>query len=213
MRIASSFFVGLIFGLGLVISQMINPQKIIAFLDVAGNWDPSLLVVMGTALVTTFAGYRFVLAREKPVFEARFQIPEKTVIDRPLLIGAGLFGIGWGLAGLCPGPGITAAAVGGLAPWAYLAAMALGMQARRLVKVWRAFASRAKNPLRQRVIRCSTKKMPPPGGAPISTASLAPQSRRRRTGSLQNKSLKAIGSDGLNPTPAWRRSGFWRSGS
>ncbi|WP_428408238.1 DUF6691 family protein [Hyphococcus sp.] len=135
MRIVSSFIIGLIFGLGLVVSQMINPQKIVAFLDVAGNWDPSLLVVMGSALVTTFIGYRLVLGREKPLFEEGFQIPTKTVIDRPLLIGAAIFGVGWGLAGLCPGPGITAAAVGGLAPWAYLAAMAAGMQARRLVKV------------------------------------------------------------------------------
>ena len=135
MRILSSFIVGLIFGLGLVISQMINPQKIIAFLDIAGEWDPSLLVVMAAALVTTFIGYRLVRVLEKPVFEQGFQIPTKTVIDRPLLIGAAIFGIGWGLAGLCPGPGITAAAVGGLAPWAYLAAMAAGMQAQRFVKV------------------------------------------------------------------------------
>ncbi len=135
MRILSSFVIGLIFGLGLVVSQMINPQKIVAFLDIAGNWDPSLIVVMGAALVTTFIGYRLVLAREKPLFEEGFQIPTKTVIDRPLLIGAAIFGVGWGLAGLCPGPGITAAAVGGLAPWAYLAAMAVGMQARAFVKV------------------------------------------------------------------------------
>ena len=135
MRIFSSFLVGLIFGLGLVISQMINPTKIIAFLDVTGNWDPSLMVVMGTALVTTFTGYRLVLKREKPAFEGVFQIPSNTVIDRPLLIGASVFGIGWGLSGLCPGPGITAAAVGGVVPWAYLAAMLAGMQARRLVKV------------------------------------------------------------------------------
>jgi len=135
MRILSSFIVGLIFGLGLVISQMINPQKIVAFLDIAGEWDPSLLVVMGAALVTTFIGYRLVRVREKPVFEQDFQILTKTVIDRPLLIGAAIFGVGWGLAGLCPGPGITAAALGGVAPWAYLVAMAAGMQAQRFVKV------------------------------------------------------------------------------
>jgi len=135
MRILSSFIIGLIFGLGLVISQMVNPQKIIAFLDIAGNWDPSLLVVMGSALVTTFIGYKVVLGRQKPAFETSFQIPTKTVIDRPLLIGSAIFGAGWGLAGLCPGPGITALAVGGLAPLAYVAAMLVGMQARTLVKV------------------------------------------------------------------------------
>lgn len=135
MRILTSFIVGLMFGLGLVVSQMINPQKIIAFLDIAGNWDPSLIIVMGAALLTTFIGYRLVLRKKKPLLEETFQIPTKSVIDRPLLLGAAIFGVGWGLAGLCPGPGITAAAVGGLAPWAYLAAMAAGMQARRFVKV------------------------------------------------------------------------------
>jgi hypothetical protein len=102
-RILSSFFIGLIFGLGLVVSQMINPQKIVGFLDVAGNWDPSLLVVMAAALVTTFAGYRLVLSRPKPVFESGFQLPAKTV--------------------------------GGIAPWAFVAAMLAGMWAQRLVKV------------------------------------------------------------------------------
>ena len=101
MRIASSFVIGLLFGLGLVISQMINPEKIVGFLDLAGNWDPSLIVVMAAALATTFVGYRLVLKRTKPLFEEGFQIPQKTVIDRPLLIGAGIFGaIGWHLANL-----------------------------------------------------------------------------------------------------------------
>lgn len=135
MRIASSFLIGLLFGLGLVVSQMINPQKIIAFLDVAGNWDPSLLVVMGAALMTTLIGYRLVLRRPKPAFDERFHLPTKTVIDRPLLVGAGLFGVGWGLAGLCPGPAISASAVGGLVPLAFIAAMLAGMAAQRFVKV------------------------------------------------------------------------------
>ncbi|MEO1136339.1 MAG: DUF6691 family protein [Pseudomonadota bacterium] len=135
MRVASSFLIGLLFGLGLVVSQMINPQKIIAFLDVAGNWDPSLLVVMGAALITAFIGYRIVLLRRKPMLDERFQLPTKTVVDRPLLVGAGLFGVGWGLAGLCPGPAISAAAVGGLTPLAFIAAMLAGMTAQRIVKV------------------------------------------------------------------------------
>ena len=135
MRIASSFVIGLIFGLGLVISQMVNPQKIIGFLDIAGDWDPSLLIVMGSALVTTFVGYRLVLTRPRPILESEFQIPSNTTIDKALLIGSGIFGIGWGLAGLCPGPGITAAALGGVAPWAYIAAMLAGIWARRFVKV------------------------------------------------------------------------------
>lgn len=134
MRIASSFFIGLLFGLGLVVSQMVNPAKIVAFLDLAGEWDPSLAVVMAAALVTTFVGYRLVLKRQKPAFEETFNIPANTVIDRPLLIGAGIFGVGWGLAGLCPGPGISAAALGGIAPWTFVVAMLAGMGARGLVK-------------------------------------------------------------------------------
>ncbi len=135
MRLLSSFLVGLLFGLGLVISQMSNPQKILGFLDIAGNWDPSLIVVMMSALATTLIGYRIVLARRKPAFEAAFQLPVKTVIDRPLLTGAALFGVGWGMAGLCPGPGLTIVTIGGLAPFAFLAAMLAGMGLQRLVKV------------------------------------------------------------------------------
>lgn len=135
MRIASSFLIGLLFGIGLVVSQMINPDKIVGFLDIAGDWDPSLAVVMAAALGTTFLGYRLTLKRAKPAFENSFQLPTKTVIDRPLLAGAGIFGVGWGLAGLCPGPGVSAAALGGVAPWAFVAAMLAGMWARGVVKV------------------------------------------------------------------------------
>lgn len=127
MRIWSALAVGVLFGLGLTISGMINPAKIIAFLDVAGAWDPSLLVVMATALVVSFVGYRIVLARTKPVFEPSFQVPTKTRIDRPLLAGSALFGVGWGLSGLCPGPAIAAIGLGAAPVFAFLAAMALGM--------------------------------------------------------------------------------------
>lgn len=127
MRIWSALAVGVLFGLGLTISGMINPAKIIAFLDVAGAWDPSLLVVMATALVVSFVGYRIVLARTKPFFEPSFQVPTKTRIDRPLLAGSALFGVGWGLSGLCPGPAIAAIGLGAAPVFAFLAAMALGM--------------------------------------------------------------------------------------
>ncbi|MEO1243862.1 MAG: DUF6691 family protein [Pseudomonadota bacterium] len=135
MRLLASFLIGLIFGLGLVISQMINPAKILGFLDISGNWDPTLLVVMGAALVTTLIGYRLVLGRPKPLLDAAFHLPTKTAIDRPLLIGAAIFGLGWGMAGLCPGPGISAAALGGVSPWAFVAAMLAGMQLQRVIKV------------------------------------------------------------------------------
>jgi uncharacterized membrane protein YedE/YeeE len=135
MRIFTSFVIGLLFGLGLVISQMVNPAKIVGFLDITGNWDPTLIVVMAAALATTFIGYRLTLSRQKPVFADAFQLPTKTVIDRPLLIGSAIFGVGWGMAGLCPGPGVSAAALGGLGPWVFVGAMILGMTAQRFVKL------------------------------------------------------------------------------
>ena len=136
MKNLAAFAVGLLFGLGLVVSQMTNPAKIIAFLDVTGNWDPSLAVVMAAALVVSFTGYRVVLRRPKPVFENAFQLPVKTTIDRPLVIGAAVFGAGWAMAGLCPGPGFSSLAAGGAASLAFLlAAMAVGMKARDFVKL------------------------------------------------------------------------------
>jgi uncharacterized membrane protein YedE/YeeE len=127
MRVVSAFLVGLTFSLGLTVSGMINPAKIIAFLNITGAWDPSLLVVMASALAVSFIGYRIVLARPKPAFEPTFQLPTSTAIDRPLLIGSGLFGIGWGLAGLCPGPAISAAALGHGEVYAFLLALFAGM--------------------------------------------------------------------------------------
>lgn len=118
---------GLIFGLGLVISQMVNPAKVIAFLDILGNWDPSLVFVMGSALVVTAVGYRLVWERKKPVFEDKFQVPGNRKIDARLAIGAVMFGIGWGLVGLCPGPAITAITIGRWKALAFLASMSFGM--------------------------------------------------------------------------------------
>jgi hypothetical protein len=127
MRVFSALIVGILFGLGLTISGMINPSKIIAFLDILGDWDPSLLVVMASALAVSFVGYRIVLARPKPLFDASFQLPTKTAIDQPLLAGAALFGVGWGLAGLCPGPAITAIGLGAGPIVVFLAALVVGM--------------------------------------------------------------------------------------
>lgn len=134
MRIVAALVAGLTFGLGLVISGMVNPAKIIAFLDVAGAWDPSLLFVMAAALAVTFVGYRLVLRRDAPMFETQFHLPATTVIDRSLITGAAIFGVGWGLSGFCPGPAITAAALGDLQPYAFIAAMLAGMAARRFVR-------------------------------------------------------------------------------
>lgn len=127
MRVAAALLVGILFGFGVTLSGMINPANIIAFLDVTGSWNPSLLVVTASALAVSFIGYRLAFALQKPVLDTSFQNPAKTVIDRPLILGAAIFGIGWGLSGLCPGPAITAAALMRLEVLAFLAAMLAGM--------------------------------------------------------------------------------------
>ncbi len=127
MRLAASFAIGLLFGLGLVISGMTNPAKIISFLDVAGEWDPSLALVMAAALSVSFVGYRAAFARGRPALAETFSLPTKTAIDRPLLMGAGLFGVGWGLSGLCPGPAVAAAASFEPAILMFFAAMVAGV--------------------------------------------------------------------------------------
>ncbi|MFT6674195.1 MAG: putative membrane protein YedE/YeeE [Sulfitobacter sp.] len=104
MQMIFGLFSGLVFGIGLVVSGMANPAKVLNFLDVAGTWDPSLAFVMGGASVTTFIGYRLILKRPAPVLSDGFQMPTSVQIDRPLLIGSALFGLGWGIGGFCPGP-------------------------------------------------------------------------------------------------------------
>jgi len=123
----SALIAGLIFGLGLVISQMINPKKVIDFLDILGDWDPSLAFVMGAALIVTAIGYRLSWRNSKPFAAERFQVPGNRTIDKKLAIGAILFGIGWGLVGLCPGPAIAALFIGGLPIIIFLGAMIAGM--------------------------------------------------------------------------------------
>ncbi len=98
---------GIIFGLGLSLSQMINPNKVIGFLDVAGKWDPSLAFVMMGALLVTMISFRLVLKRSRPILETGFHVSQKTKVDRPLLLGAAIFGIGWGMSGYCPGPAVA----------------------------------------------------------------------------------------------------------
>jgi uncharacterized membrane protein YedE/YeeE len=108
MRNLLGFLSGLVFGAGLLISGMVNPAKVLNFLDLAGAWDPSLAFVMGGAVVVTYLGYRLAWRRERPVLTDSFDVPSSTRIDRPLVVGAALFGIGWGVGGFCPGPAWTA---------------------------------------------------------------------------------------------------------
>lgn len=108
MRILIAALIGLIFGAGITIGGMINPAKVLNFFDVAGTWDPSLALVMGSALIVTAIGYRLAWKRQTPVFGAKFQVPTRKDIDLPLIGGAALFGVGWGIAGFCPGGAIPA---------------------------------------------------------------------------------------------------------
>lgn len=102
-----AFLSGLIFAVGLAISGMTQPKKVLAFLDIFGEWDPSLMGVMVGAIFIYSIAYRLVLKRQKPLIEEKLQIPEPKKIDRPLIVGALIFGVGWGLAGFCPGPALT----------------------------------------------------------------------------------------------------------
>jgi len=107
MRILSTLFAGLLFGTGLILSGMANPTKVQNFLDVFGTWDPSLAFVMGGAILVTAPGFWFVQKRSTPFFHDMFHLPTRKDVDARLLTGAALFGVGWGLGGLCPGPAVT----------------------------------------------------------------------------------------------------------
>ncbi len=128
----SALAAGILFGLGLAVSQMTNPMKVLAFLDVAGAWDPSLAVVMIAAGTVYAAAFRTAQARPAPLFAGAFQFPTRTDIDAPMVVGSVLFGAGWGLAGLCPAPAITALISGQRKAFLFLGAMLVGMLIYRL---------------------------------------------------------------------------------
>ena len=100
----TALIIGAVFGIGLAIAGMLNPSKVVGFLDVFGDWDPSLAFVMGGGVLVNAIGHRFVMKRKAPIQSAKFSMPTSTNIDKPLVIGSVIFGVGWGLAGLCPGP-------------------------------------------------------------------------------------------------------------
>jgi len=130
-RHLAALFSGIVFGFGLAVSHMVEPAKVIGFLDVAGRWDPSLLFVMAGAVGVMFVAYRLIARRQKPLLEAQFALPSKTEIDRSLLVGAAIFGVGWGLAGYCPGPGIAALGLGTWEAPVFVASLAAGALAHR----------------------------------------------------------------------------------
>jgi uncharacterized membrane protein YedE/YeeE len=130
-RLMVALGLGVLFGVGLTVSQMVNPAKVIGFLDVTGHWDPSLALVMGGALLVTLPAFAVARRRDTPVLERAFHIPQKSEIDRRLVAGAVLFGVGWGLAGFCPGPALASMGLAEPATYPFVAAMIAGTLAAR----------------------------------------------------------------------------------
>ena len=126
-NILPGLLVGVIFGAGLALSDMVNPARVLAFLDVAGRWDPTLAFVIGGALIPSAVAYAVVRRMNRPLLETQFRIPESRELNSKLLAGAALFGVGWGLVGLCPGPAIAGLALGRWELWLFAAAMLAGM--------------------------------------------------------------------------------------
>ena len=127
MRNLITLITGLIFGIGLIMSGMTNPAKVQNFLDFFGNWDPSLALVMGGVIFITMPGFWLVQKRQSPFFEKLFYFPTKVDLDFRLLVGAAIFGIGWGLGGFCPGPAITSILTGSKGTFLFVITMLLGM--------------------------------------------------------------------------------------
>jgi len=137
MAVLLQFIIGLVFGLGLIVSGMSNPAKVLNFLDVAaissGTWDASLAFVMAGAIAVTFIGFKLALKRSQPVFAEKFHLPTREDIDARVIAGPAIFGIGWGLAGFCPGPAITALGFGTKAAAIFVVAMLAGMWLARFI--------------------------------------------------------------------------------
>ena len=136
-RNVSAFVAGALFATGLVVSGMTRPDKVLGFLDVLGRWDASLALVMAGAIAVHAVAYRLVLRRGSPLFDVRFHVPTRRDVDPRMLVGAAIFGVGWGIGGYCPGPGLVSAAGGGAAPVVFVVAMAAGMLAEHVVQEWR----------------------------------------------------------------------------
>ena len=127
MQVLMALFTGLVFGLGLIISGMTDPSKVIGFLDLAGKWDPSLACVMGGAILVGLFAFRFAMTRQQAILGGPMRLPTDRRIDRRLVLGGLAFGVGWGLAGYCPGPALASLATGGIKPLIFTIAMLAGM--------------------------------------------------------------------------------------
>lgn len=127
MRILIALLAGLIFGIGLIVGGMTNPAKVLAFLDITGDWDPSLAFVMMGAIAIGFFAFKSASKQSQSLLGVPMRLPDTRLIDLKLVIGAGLFGLGWGLAGFCPGPAVASVLIGGSAVWIFVVSMLAGM--------------------------------------------------------------------------------------
>ena len=141
-HVLAGLVAGTLFGAGLGLSGMTDPAVVLGFLDVAGAWNPALAFVMAAALAVTFIGYRLAWRRPAPLWAPAFQLPTATQLDAPLLAGAALFGVGWGIAGWCPGPALASLSAGTGPLFAFLVAMLAGLTAVRVVRSGQGTAAR-----------------------------------------------------------------------
>ncbi len=123
----SQYLIGVLFGFGLIISGMSNPEKILNFLDITGNWDPSLIFVMGGAVIVGLGGFYLASKKTEAFFGGVFQVPSNRDITKPLVLGSLIFGVGWGIAGFCPGPALVALGAGHIKALVFVLAMLFGM--------------------------------------------------------------------------------------
>ena len=136
MGVLVNAIAGFLFGLGLVIGGMVNPAKVLNFLDLTGSWDASLAFVMAGAVAVTFIGYKLVFRQPRPLFAGRFRLSEMKRIDSRLVLGAAIFGVGWGVSGFCPGPAITSLPLLAKGTVVFVPAMLVGMTLIRLITNW-----------------------------------------------------------------------------
>ena len=134
MKLVIAYLSGLIFGVGLIVSGMTSPKKVIGFLDLFGNWDPSLMLVMGAAIPITFTAFRWLEKKQVTVLNEPIHLPGKKLIDSPLIGGSMIFGVGWALAGYCPGPAIASLGLGSGDVMYFVVAMVVGMKLVEMVQ-------------------------------------------------------------------------------